>query len=807
MAPKLLLLSFIIFFCYVNGSPAQWMDIADEALDSFKNGTGEVIASLFHKGHKKSSRKNIKHRKNMGSGSEDVGNTGTPTTMDYSGSGSEDVDVTGTPTEIHYTGSRLEDVDVTSTPTEIYYTGSGSEDVGITGTPTTMDYSGSRSEDVDVTGTLTEIYHTGSGSEDVDVTGNPTAMDYSGSGSEDVDVTGTPTETYYTGSGSEDVGTTGTPTTMDYSGSGSEDVDVTGTPTETYYTGSGSEDVGTTGTPTTMDYSGSGSEDVDVSGTPTETYYTGRGSEDVDLTGTPTETYYTGSGSEDVGTTGTPTTMDYSGSGSEDVDVTGTPTETYYTGSGSEDPTVIDYSGSGSTDSGITNTLDTIAYSTSYSEENTVTNTLGHDEIVVSTTTPYPFSESEYVTVTEVQEILSEMETNKLIERKIIEAMNEFSSNCNIYNPIKLSVKDFRPPSLHRLRLDNADAIFTNLRVWESDNEDQEWKNYSTTIGCDSSNTIKVQVSIPPKITIAADIHIINSLDEVIKKGTISLTTKGVNIMKQYIVKDEANGIMEEMQSSNNSTPALAFEKSEVALSIDTLYQIPIYQRLNAFLDELKPLQEYYANQLKVLMKKNDISLGKSCSKIFHMEEARTPLDSWNGTSLKELYIIPDVKFNTWKGKSLSAGPILIDGLLNFKRSEFVVIKPEPRHNILFHLPPQNEVIKRIRTENLRGKFEWEYRLKKNVLPFTIDYVDFESIFRKIGGHPSILPHNIEKSINVAVGTVEVHGSQSRACENENHFANFILSGYLQSLIEDSLKNSIQNKLIRDLSLKKCSNF
>lgn len=245
-------------------------------------------------------------------------------------------------------------------------------------------------------------------------------------------------------------------------------------------------------------------------------------------------------------------------------------------------------------------------------------------------------------------------------------------------------------------------------------------------------------------------------------------------------------------------------------------YQLPIYRQLDDFLNELQSLQEFYADQLQHQMENSGISLSTSCSNVLGIER-----HSSMSKNLSNLYIIPVVKFETWKGLALSAGPILIDGLLNFDSTKFIVTKPGTSL-LNANDVPENKIIKQIKTKNLKGKFEWQYHGKTNVLPFSIEYIDFESIFTKravFGDErsattrtsemfgPTSSYDSINTNINVQVGKVEIEPSQGQYCENENHFANFILSGYIQSMLGDLLKESIQNKFINELRLNNCDDF
>ncbi|XP_065213788.1 uncharacterized protein LOC135840956 [Planococcus citri] len=411
-------------------------------------------------------------------------------------------------------------------------------------------------------------------------------------------------------------------------------------------------------------------------------------------------------------------------------------------------------------------------------------------------------------------------------EKRIINAFTEFSSNCNLYKRMKLSLDNFTfAKESIDVDLGIGKASFYNIIATEG-----YWKIglYSTLIRCDSSRKAKVTVTLPKYIEITANIKIIGMKDlsyklssQSTKEGSISILLKNESISKEFFL--QANNSNHE----DDITRKISYWNTDVTLDIDAKYQKLIYKNLYEFLSEVESsLEQFLIDQLNAELSKNEISIDRSCSKFLNMgknsKNINSPFLNKDISDFNNVYVIQNIPIESWKGISQSSGSIIIKGISHFNSIEVDISATDlssPSDDGFFYSFPdyqeKKEMTLRFVTNGLRGKLNWSYNSKQTSFSFFIDFIQFEIKKKKIYKYKNIFAsddryniimcvRNEENMMNVDVYLGDVRFKSSGDCEKQNEFMNFILSEYLKSIVKDSLKNSLEKKLQNNYFGKYC---
>lgn len=252
-----------------------------------------------------------------------------------------------------------------------------------------------------------------------------------------------------------------------------------------------------------------------------------------------------------------------------------------------------------------------------------------------------------------------------------------------------------------------------------------------------------------------------------------------------------------------------------------------MYTNLEPFLNEVESsLEQFFVDKLDAELTKNGISVGQSCSKFINMEKNSKKINSiFLKNDFDNLYVLSNVSLETWKGVSLSAGPIVLQGLSHFNSTELIVSGTEistTGSSGYYHSTPRpddpekKQITVRIKTNRLKGKVDWSYNLKLRSFSFFVDFIMFEvkkSKSYQYSHHYDRYSYPQDKysrseqdsiDIDVHFGNIQIKSSKSSVCENEKEFVNFVLSEYLKTVVKKSLKNSLAGKLQNNSSVVNC---
>ncbi|XP_065211147.1 uncharacterized protein LOC135839169 isoform X2 [Planococcus citri] len=443
---------------------------------------------------------------------------------------------------------------------------------------------------------------------------------------------------------------------------------------------------------------------------------------------------------------------------------------------------------------------------------------------IIAVDTTYPTSTpilQENLIDTSIQETpSSDQNANDEIEKKIINAFTEFSSNCNVYNRMELSLKNFTFPK-KSVNCDlglGINASLYNVAVGEYFGK---FKSYSTLIGCDSSKKAKVEVTLPSHIRIVANVEIIEKTYP--SNGLITILLRNGSISKQFFFQ------VKNSNHEDNIMRKISYSNSKVYLdNIDTKYQKLIYSNLEEILSEIESsVEQHLVDQLSAQLSENNIDVGQSCSKFVNIENYSKKINwSSSNSDFNHLYAIPNVSLVSWEGVNLRIGPMVVKGISQFSSIELSILGTElasagdsglfystPRYDD----PEQKEMTVRIKTSGLKGKLDWSYNSKQRSFPFFIDSVLFEIEKNKTSKFtPVHWPYSPRKSYNkwysrseedtvnvdVLLGNIKIESPSFR--EDKKEFVNFALLEHLKMFVKDSLKNSLANKLKNNSSIVSC---
>ncbi|XP_065211146.1 uncharacterized protein LOC135839169 isoform X1 [Planococcus citri] len=474
----------------------------------------------------------------------------------------------------------------------------------------------------------------------------------------------------------------------------------------------------------------------------------------------------------------------------------------------------------------------------------------------VHTTTSTP-SQENYLDNISIQDVLSsDIDASEKIEKKIINTVTEYSANCRTYKKIDISIEDFSfPQNSVTIDLDIANATFYHIAAREfreltessEHTRSEKRKSYSTLIGCDSSRNAKIELKLPNDIEISAYLRVVgktnNATNEInaisatlgLSEGDISFKLKNNALSKQFSMQTNSTNI------EDNIISKILYTKSEVSLNIDTKFQMLIYNKLQTFFDKVElPIREFLVQKLNNYLNSNGISVSDSCSKFVNPDKNSKKINlPFLNTNLNHLYVIPDAKLDTWRKVPLSAGPIVIDGLADFNSTEFIATESEissPDSNGKYYSTPSpyddpemKEITIRIKTNDLKGKLDWSYNFKKRSFPFSVEFIQFEikktisfsyvsvennhnmNTYNRFYDERSTSSSRYIKSnqervdVNVYLGNLLIKSTNSKICENESEFVNFVLSEYLKTVIANSLQILLNKKLQNESPFANCN--
>ncbi|XP_065212321.1 uncharacterized protein LOC135839959 isoform X2 [Planococcus citri] len=393
---------------------------------------------------------------------------------------------------------------------------------------------------------------------------------------------------------------------------------------------------------------------------------------------------------------------------------------------------------------------------------------------------------------------------------------------------MELSLKNFTfPKKSINIDLGIGHASFYNFAITEESNTiSNKLKKYSTLIGCDWSRKAKVEVTSPANIKISANIKIIEITEpsdglvlQSTNEGSITILLKNNSISKQFFVPENDTKLEENIQRT------FSYFKTEVYLDVGTKFQKLIYSNLEVLLSEVESsVEQFFVDQLNEQLSKNGIAVGESCSKFIDTQKKSKKINlPFLNNDFNNLYVIQNVSLDTWKGISLSAGPIVIKGISHFNSTELSVSGTElsspeydgqylstPRYDD----PERKDITVRIKTNGLKGKLDWSYNSKQRSFPFSIDFILFEikkskvysytRVYNRYGNDKYSRSDENKMNVDLYMGNIQIKSSKSSVCENEKEFVNFVLSEYLKTIVKDSLKNSLDKKLQNNPSVVNC---
>ena len=116
--------------------------------------------------------------------------------------------------------------------------------------------------------------------------------------------------------------------------------------------------------------------------------------------------------------------------------------------------------------------------------------------LITTTAATTSSSLEDYLDSISIQDVLSsDIDANERVEKKIISAIKEYSSNCRINKKVDLSLEGFSFPD-NSVTIDSGAEYITfyNLQINESSYNGNEKKLHSVSIKCDSSRTAKVSI-------------------------------------------------------------------------------------------------------------------------------------------------------------------------------------------------------------------------------------------------------------------------------------------------------------------------
>ncbi|XP_065211553.1 uncharacterized protein LOC135839458 [Planococcus citri] len=454
-----------------------------------------------------------------------------------------------------------------------------------------------------------------------------------------------------------------------------------------------------------------------------------------------------------------------------------------------------------------------------------------------STTTSTTSSPPDYLSsYSDLQEIsASDIDSNEKIQKKIINAFSEFSSGCNNYKPIDLSLDEFtfkKKQVTVDLEKDKVNASFSNFTFVEESDSDVGSIPYSILVRCDSSENSKVEVTLPKNIKIFANVQVNSSNGNAgsITKGSIFILLKNVSVVKEFTI--QTNNYKQEYDIKR----AISYLKTEVLLAIDIKYQKPIYDKFHSFLNETEsPLQEYFVDKLTSKLAENGVSVSESCSKFVNVKKKSEKFTSPSSTDdLSNIYVISKETKETWKGVNLTLGPIIIQGLSEFNSIEMIISGTElstslksadhdlSTQSVKNNVSETKEATVRIRTNGLRGRLNWKFDLKPiRSFSFFIDSILFEirksKSFRDKREAATTVPKYFypynesatdanKLDINLVLGNININSSSSNSNigEIEREFVNFVLTEYLKTILNDTLIKSFNDKLQNNPSVVNC---
>ncbi|XP_065211554.1 uncharacterized protein LOC135839459 [Planococcus citri] len=405
---------------------------------------------------------------------------------------------------------------------------------------------------------------------------------------------------------------------------------------------------------------------------------------------------------------------------------------------------------------------------------------------VYATATPASASDSlETISIQDL--LLSGVDGNEKIKKRIISEIKDFPKNFRDYRkPIVFTTADYSfPKKLVKYDMDKGYIVFRDVSV-------SQWYDYSEnantvfsySMTCDPPSTAKIRVALPTNLKFVSNFSITHPLVETTKQGVITIVIRNGTILKQIKAMNYTASNVED-----------AFFLSYTNSNVDVQFEGPqtlVYNKVESFLDEItSSLRDLFAQQLNEQMEERGLDLVSDCSKVRSTEPQvkKVNLPYFNNF-LNNLYVIPEMKVDTWQGITISAGPIVIDGF-SFNSTEFTVSQ-----TYVPNCCRPKQLISRLKTGSLKGKFDWNYNLgvsndnennSTSVFFFAIDNILFENVFSTYNRHYG----GFTQSMEVYLGKTKLRPSKSISDITEVKFAEFVLSEYLKSAISDSLKSSL----------------
>ncbi|XP_065212054.1 uncharacterized protein LOC135839783 isoform X1 [Planococcus citri] len=218
-----------------------------------------------------------------------------------------------------------------------------------------------------------------------------------------------------------------------------------------------------------------------------------------------------------------------------------------------------------------------------------------NDETTNTTSTPSTtstLSQDDYLESISIQDILSsDIDASEKIGNKIINTVTKFSSDCNTYKDIDLSIHDLPlAGDSISINLGTENVIFHDFNLTttggEPNNSDEKLHSYSTSIRCQSSKMGEVEAKLPKIIKITAALKVIQIsgfLKEVVIPGSISLILRNGSIAKQFSIETTKS-----TNYQNDISSRIIYSDSEIHLNTDARFQVAIYNKLGIFIKEVE---------------------------------------------------------------------------------------------------------------------------------------------------------------------------------------------------------------------------